>query len=326
MTDDIDRSFDWHAAALKGTRGTIDADNPKSGFYRTRAARGSKDFIPVAFWYDSNTGDLRCHRNGKNVDELLARELWPYASKNPVSAEAYWAKRDTGQWPDNDATAAVVADGPEIDPAADPVGSLKAEIDKALTGVSAYKAIESDEQAARGQTLRSALTTLSGTADKKRIAEKEPHLQASRDVDAKWQPLVKSAKQGADDIRTALGKWEDTKREALRAAQAEADRKAREHADAVRAAEVANQPPPPPLAAPVVPNTPAPSTQIKGASGRTAHVGVKRVVVAIDLQKAWEQFGGQPEVYEFLLNLAQKAIDAGIETPCATVEEKSAIR
>jgi len=36
MMDDIDRSTDWWAAALKGTRGPIDADNPKAGFYRSK--------------------------------------------------------------------------------------------------------------------------------------------------------------------------------------------------------------------------------------------------------------------------------------------------
>src|SRR6267142_6087242 len=185
----IDTTFDWYLAALGGDRGQIDADSPRAGFYRTRGGRGRNDRIPIAFWY--HEGELRCHKSGKNVDDMAARELWPHASKDPVSSFMYWEKMDTGKWPDDDQFAAAVANGPEIDPEEDPIGSLKAEIDGALAGVKSYATIESDEDASKGQTLRSALTTLSGKADKLRVAEKEPHLQASRDVDAKWQPLVK---------------------------------------------------------------------------------------------------------------------------------------
>src|SRR6202030_1659522 len=131
-----------------------------------------------------------------------------------------------------------------------------------LVGVPEYKGIESDEQAARGQSLRSALTALSGKADKIRVAEKEPHLQASRDVDAKYMPLVTLAKEGADTIRAELSKWEDFKRDAAHKAEAEADRIELEHAEPVRKAEVANKPPPPPPAH-AIPNTPAPPAQIK---------------------------------------------------------------
>jgi hypothetical protein len=71
---------------------------------------------------------------------------------------------------------------------------------------------------------------------------------------------------------------------------------------------------------------PAPAAQIKGASGRAASVRTKKVVTKIDLLKAWEQFGGMPEVYNLLMNLAQRSVDAGIPTPCATVEEKADVR
>ena len=57
MDQETDKSFDWHAAALKGDRDPIDADNPKAGFYRTKAGRDGP-YIPIAFWYDSATGAL----------------------------------------------------------------------------------------------------------------------------------------------------------------------------------------------------------------------------------------------------------------------------
>lgn len=320
MIDD----FRWHAAALAGTRGPIYDGEPQSGFYRQKNQRG--EYEPVAYWKDSATGEQRCHINGRAPDPQRALEVWPFASRYPISSAAYWHRIDTGAWQDNDTGAAAVAKGPEIDPEKDPAGSLKAEIDAARAGLDNYKLIESDEQASRGQTLRAALTTLSGKADKTRVAEKEPHLQAGRDVDAKWQPLVKLAKEGAEDIRTALGRWEDQKREAARKAQAETDRIAREHAEAVRKAEEDNKPPPAAPPKPVAANVPAPAAQIKGASGRTASVTTKTIVTEIDFDKAVAHFRNSSELKEFLTDLCQTALAAGIRVDGILTEERSVIR
>jgi len=318
-------SFEWWQNALAGTRGQISADSPESGFYRQKRKDGT--FEPVAYWKDAETGEQRCHINGKQPrDPLRIYEVWVHAARNPIPSEWYWSKIDGMGWPDNDTSAAATAKGPEVDPDADPAGSLKAEIAAARAGLDAYKVIESDEAAARAQTLRSALTGLSGKATKAYEALNRPLLDEQRRIREVWFPIRDDAANGADTIRKALGAWEDTKREAARKAQAETDRKAAEHAAAVRSAEEANQPPPPPPPPPVAPNMPAPSAQIKGGSGRTASVRTKKVVTKIDLLKAWEQFGGMPEVYNVLLNLAQRAVDAGIDTPCATVEEKADVR
>ena len=326
--DEIDKTFDWHAAAVRGVRGPIDADNPKAGFYRTKSGRDGP-LVPIAFWYDTHDGTLRCHKSGKSIPDLDARELWVHASKNPITADAYWHRIDTGQWLDDDSGAVAAAKGPDIDPATDPVGSMKAEIEKARAGLPTYKAIDSDEQAARAQTLRSALTALAGKAEKQRKALKQPHIDAGKKVDEQWMPLSKSAQDGADDIRRALSAWEDQKRLAARNAEHEANRKAAEHAAAVRAAEEANQPPPPPPPKQVAPNMPAPATQIKGASGRAASVTVANFITDIDLDKCFVRFRDAPELRELFMKLADKAIKAGVCTSIdvgAVFEEKSVVK
>jgi hypothetical protein len=312
MTD----NFNWWENALKGRRGPIHDGEPQSGFYRQR--NRDKIYEPVAYWKDGATGEQRCHVNGRAVDHDRMMHIWPFASKNPITTEAYWHRIDTGTWMDDDAGAIAAAKGPDIDPETDPIGSMKAEIEKAAAGVPAYKAIDSDEQAAKAQTLRSALTALSGKADKIRKAKKEPHLEAGRKVDAEWQPLVNQASSLANDIRKALEAWEDVKRENARRAAADA-------AKAALAAQEAGKPAPPPPAQ----NTPAPSMQIRGASGRAASVGTKKVIKSIDLQKCWDKLGGLPEVYNLFLELADKAIAAGrctAEELGAVIEEKASIR
>lgn len=310
--------FAWHSAALAGTRGPISADEPMSGWYRQKSREGI--YEPVAYWKDSQTGAQRCHINGKEPrDPLRGFEVWPHASRYPISAEAYWHRMDTGAWLDDDAGAAAAAKGPDIDPATDPVGSMRAEIEKARAGLPNYAAIDSDEQAARAQTLRSALTALSGKAEKARKAAKEPHIEAGKKIDALWMPLTNDAQAGADTIRRALIAWETIKLENQRRAEKQT---AEMHAEAAKhpLADVAG---PMPI---IVPNTPPPAMQIKGASGRAAPVGVRKVVKSIDLDKCYAQFGGLPEVYNLFMALAQKAVDAGRDVPGAEIKEEATVK
>ena len=103
-------SFEWWTNALAGTRGPISADEPESGFYRQKNRAGQ--YEPVAYWKDETTGEQRCHINGKQPqDPLRMFEVWPHASRNPITAESYWHRMDTGTWLDNDAGAAEAAKG-----------------------------------------------------------------------------------------------------------------------------------------------------------------------------------------------------------------------
>jgi len=305
--------FLWWQNALAGTRGPIHDGEPQSGFYRSR--RPDKTMEAIAYWKDGQTGEQRCHVNGKAISLDRMMYLWPFAAKNPITAEAYWHRIDTGTWTDEDAGAAAAAKGPEIDPKASPAESLAAEITAAKFGMDAYKSIDSDEQSAKAQTLRSALTGLSGKATKAYEALNRPLLDEQQRIRKVWFPLRDEAADAADTLRKAMGKWEDVKRDNARRADDEAAKTAREAEEAGKPA-----PPPPPQ------NTPAPSTKIKGASGRAASVGVKKVVTAIDIDKAFAQFRDDPELYAFLLDLSQKVVNAGYVAIGATIEEKSDIR
>ena len=324
MADD----FSWHIAALKGFRGPISPDEPMSGFYRQKNRAG--EYEPVAYWKDGTTGEQRCHINGRTPrDPLRMFEVWPHASRHPISAEAYWHRMDTGQWLDNDAGAAAAANGPQIDPATDPAGSLAAEIAAAKAGLAAYKTIESDEQSAKAQTLRSALTALKGKAEKAYEAANRPLLDEQQRLRKVWFALRDDASAGADALRKAMGAWEDIKRENARRAALETARlqaAAQKEAEWKGAEPGSIAPVQPPIIKPVVPNTPPPATKIKGASGRAASVQLKKVVTAIDIDKAFAQFRDDPELYEFLKDLSQKVVNAGFVAIGATVEEKADIR
>jgi len=305
MMDDIDRSTDWWTAALKGTRGPIDADNPKAGFYRSK--NKDKSLSAVAIWYDSQTGELRYQDNGRDVADQLARERWPYVSKRPISADVFWVFKERGIWIDVDEAVQSTTTEEDVEPnvaLAKKIGNLKTSADK-------YKEITSDESMVLAQSVRAELMEQSTKADNIRKEEKEPHLKAGRDVDAKWQPMIKVADAAALGIRKALEAFNDFKLAQLRAAE-----------KAAAAAVVGEMDAP----APVISNAPPPSVQIRGGGGRAASVQVKPKVTAIDLDKAFKQFRDAPEVSIVLTALAQRAIDAGLPCEAATVEQKSAVR
>lgn len=334
--------FSWWTAALAGTRGPIYDGEPQHGFYRQR--NQAKQYEPVAYWKDGATGDLRCHVNGRAPDPQRALEMWPYVSKNPITAEAYWHFMDNKVWLDNDQAAHDAAKGPEIDPAADPVGSLKAELAAAKKGVPAYATIDSDEQAAKAQTLRSTLTTIKNKAQSSYEALNRPLLDEQQRIRKVWFPIRDEAETEAESLRAAMSSWETLKLQNARKAQAAVEAAEREaarktladqeaHAKATAAAEKKGEAPPPApepvrVAAPP-PNTaaiPAPSTKIKGASGRAASVQLKKVVTDIDIDKAFAQFRDTPELKAFLLDLSQQTVDAGFVAIGATIEEKADIR
>lgn len=293
MMDDIDRTFDWYTAALKGERGDISADEPRSGFYRAKSKDGT--LSAVAIWYDSNDGTLRYQDNGRDVDDMKARERWPYVSKKPIPEDVFWHFRDTGVWRDIDETAtAIHADKSE----GGPEKQIAGKIAEAKKAVPQYLKIESDEAAARAQSLRSTLTGLKGEAKKAYDELNRPLLDEQKRIRGIWNPIVEDAEASSIQLRTALEDWELAKRKAAQAAET----------------------------AGVKPNMPAPSAKISGGMGRAASAKPYTAVISISIDEVYTQFKGDDRVYQLLTTLAQEAINGGIAVPGAKTEEKVKIR
>lgn len=81
------------------------------------------------------------------------------------------------------------------------------------------KAVESPEEAAGVETLLDMARKAAKAADDARTAEKKPHLDAGKAVDAKWKPLTDSAARIADLCKRVLTPWRE-KVEAERVAEA----------------------------------------------------------------------------------------------------------
>lgn len=88
--------------------------------------------------------------------------------------------------------------------------------------------VSNDEQDAAIDEILDDFRKAGTDAEKARKAEKEPHLEAGRQVDAKWKPITDKATRGATACKAALTPY----REAKQRAKDEAARKAREEAEA----------------------------------------------------------------------------------------------
>lgn len=307
-------------------------DSPCAGFYRKgvyekvpnkRAKRIG--WAPVAIWRDAD--GLHAMVGTVMADPLA---IWTHVCGNPISEEWYRAVERGEGWPDDHKSEPpsamvkrMVADIPD-EPEA-PAERIAREIAAEKAHLATYATIDSDEMSSKARSLQNRFLELRGEAKKEYDTLNAPLLKEQNRLREIWFPLRDEADAASTTLKAAMGAWEDTKREAARRAQVLADAKAREHAEAVRKAEAANKPAPPPPE-PVKPNTPAPSTQIKGGAGRAAAVSVQVFVTAIDEEKVFAQFKGNPQLVTLLTELAQKAIRAGIQVPGATTEERSVIK
>lgn len=326
----------WWQAALKnpaavGKTLPVHEGDAQQGYYRTK--NQDKTFEPVAIFYPEGSNELVAYRNGR---EVRPGDVWTWCCKHPVSFEAYTDAVDGKGWTDDDKVVAAQIQPPEPtigdnSGAVDEAEVLKDQIDAALKGMDSYKTIGDDGTNAKALSLRNRLNELSGKAEKIRVKQKEPHFEAGKAVDAKWMPLVKSAKTGADTVRGAMEAFENKKLQDQRKREREADERAREVEMARLAAEqpegtVLTQseamlaPAPAPVEA-----APAP---IKATYGKAASVSVKVVVDEVTDWKALAIYMcGHPTLRAALRDLAQKAIDAGrTNVPGITTREEAKVR
>lgn len=311
--------YSYWMNALAGKFGPVHDGDPQPGFFRKRTGKAA-GYVPVAIW--EQDGKMLALVDGQESDPA---EIWSFVCQYPILEEWYRARMLGQPWPDESAAVTASLAPPPSghnNPPTDEAEILKGQIEAASAGVEKFAQIEDDETASKAQSLRSRLLELSGQADKIRETQKKPHLEAGKQIDAKFQPLVKAAKAGADTIRDALGAHETRKANAVAKAAAEVEalrRKAQEEAD--KAAEQ-GAPAPVPVPPPPVTETPAPAVAIRGAYGRAAAVKLVKVAKVVDQDAAYAGLKTHKELIDLIAVLAQRATNAGITLPGVEVTEE----
>ncbi|WP_146617824.1 hypothetical protein [Rhodoplanes serenus] len=279
--------------------------------------------VPVAIWGDA--GALWCKVEGSVYGGDRVALAWQRINL-PITEEVYRAVAERGEpWPDIDPTVAdqIRAGIGGNQPPQDEAEILREQIDAARAGIAEYASIGDDEACNRAQSLRARLLELGSKADKIREREKRPHFDAAKAVDARFMPLVKDAKDGADRLRRVM--------EAYMTAKAKREAEERRIAEQARLAEEAKrrasepgpvQPPAPELPPPAA----RASAPIRGAYGRAA--SIKPVIVITDVTD-WPAllayYSDHPEVRALVRRLADRAVAAGEAVPGVATEEQRKI-
>lgn len=198
---------DWRAELAGGAR-TAPVNVAPLGYYRFRSAAG---MMPLAVYDEPGVGPV--YKIGpdddREVDPAFCERVFSRAKA--VSVEDYWHRINSGSWPDEvrvPAPKPAAAPADEItanpdNPHADQRNStddlvIKDQIAELLREEAAWikligGAITTQDQADRQVGFRDAFLALQSSAEKARTAEKKPHLDAGRDVDKRWKPVVDKA-------------------------------------------------------------------------------------------------------------------------------------
>ena len=206
---------------------------PDYGFYRV-PTKDKTSFRAMSYYYEN--GKLRCLLDGKPLDEQRAREIWSWASQRPITYELYKAVVEDGQpWPDLNSVVTRSNNAPEdnsFEAIRERIDDLSREAERLMAKGEAKTEEESDQAA----DVANELGKYWNKADNLRKVEKQPHLDASRDVDDKFRPILTAASIYSQLKQVVCAPWLRAEKKKKDAAEAAARQVAEDAAAAARQA------------------------------------------------------------------------------------------
>jgi hypothetical protein len=261
--------------ALAGKEVALHADIPSPGYYKLRAAKDGP-WLPVAIW--TKDGVLTARVGPDTKDPF---DIWTRCAKTPVKKDDAKQAFATGAWPGDVTIGHNSGDLSLADEIKDAIGQVLEWL--AATGVTDKTSMD------RAANYRARLIDLAKKADAERDGKVRPHLDAQREINAEYKPLVDSAKATADTVRDALSRYMAAEQEKARAAAAEAARvenerrlaehkRQQEEAARIAASRPAqakiNDPLPPPIEEPVM-VAPEPAVKLQAGGQRGKKVSLR---------------------------------------------------
>ena len=319
--------YQWWRDAIAGRVGEIHADHPQSGYFKIRDGKDGP-WLPVAIWQDAN-GDLKCRVADKAEDAL---RVWTWAAKHPVAKDAARQAFETGAWPGD---AATVGDNSTH---LGPLDRLRDYIETARSWFSKVGAIKTQTACDQAANYAAELIRLKGEADRERDTKVRPHLDAQRDINGEYKPLIEDGDALAKQIKRASDGFliaEKRRLEDEARAKYEAERLAAEAARLAAEQQRAKMMQDDPIAAmtspePELPPMPAAPAPVKvsagGQRGKKLSLRKHTVYSISDFAAALVFAKDSDEVFAAVEKVCFAAAKAGVQVPGVTisVEERAA--
>lgn len=298
-------SYEFWQNALAGKFGAVHDGHPQPGFYKRRAGKNGP-WNAVAIWESNRT--MLAVEGGKPVDPA---EIWTWVCSHPISEETYRRVERGDGWPDA-IEEMIGSNNPPADEAA--VDEVDSAIAAALLALGSPVEIQADCD--RLANHRDRLAKLYKDREEKRKAEKQPHMDAAKAVDDRFNPILAKIKDAGDKLKRAITAWLLKEEER---AKAEALAKLRAEEEARKAAAAANLPPPAPEPTPEIARPKA------GTMGRATALRTFKSAVITDYAKALAHFAESAEVKALIQTLADRAARADLAVPgCEIKTERKA--
>jgi len=303
-------SYKFWENALKGNFKGADANTPAPGFYKAKKHKDG-NWFPVAIWY--NGDECLCADVKGTMDPF---KVWPWCAKHPISEADFRYYEEHGRWQGeaeighNSPPDAELAIDDQIK---DIMGQAEAWLEK--------NKITSQEQADKAAGFSQKLSQLSKDAEKKRKAEKQPHLDAGKAIDAKYKAIVDLPKNTIAALKAAITPFliaeQEKKEEAARKERAEAAKKIVE-AEKIKAdkekknlTEKEEKIIKEAETAPLI--QPKPKASVGGHTGRKVSLRTKIRAEITDYEKALIALKDHPEMKDFVQKLCDRAAKADKE-------------
>ncbi len=300
--------YTWWRNALKGERQPVFENKPEVGFYKTRPHKNAP-FVPVAIWVDENYGLIAV----KNIDEEVTPEdVWINCAKYPVSQDDYAYYEENGKW---ESDIEPIQDITHNQP--DEFEILKDEIEIHSTNALAWleeTTIDSQAKADKAAHYADKLRGLYKKAEAQRKNEKQPHLDAGKEVDTKYSELKSCADNAGQKLKSELTKFlaaeERKHKEEQRKLEEQARKEAEEEREKLEKEAAKSQQN---IQVPTVEELVKPIAPVKVNAG--GGLGNKKVSLRTnykaeitDYPKALQHFADHTEVKELILKLANRIV------------------
>ncbi|MGO4337806.1 hypothetical protein AB4037_23095 [Labrys sp. KB_33_2] len=199
--------------ALAGKSPEAKEGDIHQGFYRTRR------LDPVAIWQTDGTWYARIGTKDIRSEPDIA-DLFAQVCRMPVKHPDYKAKMEGAPWPDETALPpkdetpvatvvepSVAGIGHNSGSTLDQIVADMAEWDAMARKLMAAGAITDQATADKMSDIATKFGEFEKAATAEHKAEKEPHLNAGRAVDAKWKPVTDKAARAKSSAKTVVGEW-----------------------------------------------------------------------------------------------------------------------
>lgn len=316
------QEFDWWSLALTGEKVEINADAPQSGFYKMREGRDGP-WLPVMI--RQHEGALRCRVAGNSDRDPY--QVWTYCAGNPVTKEAAAYAFKHGKW---ETDAPTIGDNSG---SATPLELLRDYIETARAWFNGKK-LDTQKAVDEAANYAAQLTKLKNDADRERDGLIRPHLDAQRDINAKYKPpiedadtLTKTIKRACDDYLRAEKARLEAEQRAKYAAELKAAEEARKAVEAQRAKQMADDPiaamttPEPELPTPPPPPEPV-KVQAGGQRGKKMALRTYTVHEVTDYAAALAWAKDDPKVMDAVTAVCVAAARAGQAVPGVTTRQE----